>query len=33
VTAFLEQRPAVFKNSVSGDMPDYFPWWNEREYR
>jgi enoyl-CoA hydratase/carnithine racemase len=33
VTAFLEKRPAVFKNSVSGDMPDYFPWWNEREYK
>jgi enoyl-CoA hydratase/carnithine racemase len=33
VTAFLEKRPAVFKNKVSADMPDYFPWWDEREYR
>src|SRR5579871_6894905 len=32
VTAFLEKRPAVFKNKVSADMPDYFPWWDEREY-
>jgi enoyl-CoA hydratase/carnithine racemase len=32
VTAFLEKRPAIFKNSVSADMPDYFPWWDEREY-
>jgi enoyl-CoA hydratase/carnithine racemase len=33
VTAFLEKRPAIFKNSVSADMPDYFPWWDEREYK
>jgi hypothetical protein len=32
VVSFLEKRPAVFKNKVSADMPDYFPWWNEREY-
>src|ERR1700746_498334 len=32
VTAFLEKRPAMFKNKVSTDMPDYFPWWDEREY-
>jgi len=24
---------AEFKNKVSADMPDYFPWWNEREYK
>jgi len=33
VMAFLEKRPAVFKNKVSADMPDYFPWWDEREYK
>jgi enoyl-CoA hydratase/carnithine racemase len=33
VVAFLEKRPAVFKNKVSTDMPDYFPWWDEREYK
>ena len=32
VTAFLEKRPAMFKNKVSTDMPDYFPWWDERKY-
>src|SRR3984893_4231945 len=32
VVSFLEKRPAQFKNKVSADMPDYFPWWNEREY-
>lgn len=33
VMAFLEKRPAVFKDRVSADMPDYFPWWTEREYK
>src|SRR4030088_503204 len=33
VVSFLEKRPAVFKNKVSADMPDYFPWWDEREYK
>ena len=32
VVAFLEKRPAHFKNKVSADMPSYFPWWQEREY-
>ncbi|MCC8958650.1 crotonase/enoyl-CoA hydratase family protein [Bradyrhizobium sp. Pear77] len=33
VMAFLEKRPAVFKDKVSVDMPDYFPWWTERKYK
>lgn len=33
ITAFLEKRPAVFKGRVSADMPDYFPWWTDREYK
>src|ERR1700743_687374 len=33
VVSFLEKRPADFKNKVSTDMPDYFPWWEERECR
>jgi len=33
VTSFLEKRPPVFPEKVSTDMPDYFPWWEEREYR
>jgi hypothetical protein len=32
VTSFLEKRPAVFRDKVSADMPDYFPWWDERAY-
>ncbi len=33
VTSFLEKRPAQFKNKVTADMPAYFPWWDEREYK
>lgn len=33
VMAFLEKRPAHFKDKVSSDMPDFFPWWHEREYK
>jgi enoyl-CoA hydratase/carnithine racemase len=32
VMSFLEKRPANFKDKVSSDMPDFFPWWDEREY-
>ncbi len=32
VTAFLEKRPARFTNTVSRDMPAFFPWWTERTY-
>jgi enoyl-CoA hydratase/carnithine racemase len=33
VTSFLEKRPAHFKNTITSDMPAYFPWWDEREYK
>ncbi len=33
VVSFLEKRPAQFKDRVSSDMPDYFPWWDERGYK
>ncbi len=33
VMSFLEKRPARFKDKVSSDMPSYFPWWSEREYK
>ena len=32
VMAFLEKRPAKFTQTVSKDMPSYFPWWEERAY-
>src|SRR5277367_6350301 len=32
VMAFLEKRPAKFPQTVSKDMPEYFPWWGPRQY-
>jgi enoyl-CoA hydratase/carnithine racemase len=32
VMSFLEKRPAVFPLTVSSDMPDLFPWWEERAF-
>ncbi|MCC5812417.1 MAG: crotonase/enoyl-CoA hydratase family protein [Ectothiorhodospiraceae bacterium] len=32
VTAFLEKRPAKFTMKPSQDMPDFYPWWKEREF-
>lgn len=31
VKSFLEKRPAKFKNLISSDMPDFFPWWEDRD--
>ena len=33
VASFLEKRPPQFTDKVSTDMPPYFPWWEEREYK
>jgi enoyl-CoA hydratase/carnithine racemase len=33
ITAFLEKRPAKFTNRVSTDMPAFFPWWTDRQFR
>ena len=32
VVSFLEKRPAKFPQTVSADMPPYFPWWDDRKY-
>ena len=32
VESFLEKRPAEFKAKVSRDMPEFFPWWEERSF-
>ncbi len=32
VESFLEKRPAEFVAKVSEDMPEYFPWWQPREF-
>lgn len=33
VVSFLEKRPAEFTLSAADDMPDFFPWWDEPEYK
>jgi enoyl-CoA hydratase/carnithine racemase len=33
VTAFLEKRTPNYQNKVSADMPSFFPWWDEPEFR
>jgi len=32
VTAFLDKRAPTFANTVSKDMPAFFPWWEARPY-
>lgn len=32
VKSFLEKRPPQFTMKPSTDMPEFFPWWDEREF-
>ena len=32
VQSFLEKRPARFTMKVSSDLPEVFPWWQERRF-
>ncbi len=33
VASFLEKRPARYTDTVSSDMPDFYPWWTTPEFR
>ena len=33
VQSFLEKRPPDFPATVSGDMPDFYPWWEEPQFQ
>lgn len=33
ITSFLEKRPAKFSMRPSTDMPDFYPWWDEPEFK
>ena len=33
VNSFLEKRPPEFPSKVSKDMPDFYPWWDEKEFK
>lgn len=32
IASFLEKRAPAFPDTVSGDMPDFYPWWEEPGY-
>jgi enoyl-CoA hydratase/carnithine racemase len=32
VMSFLEKRTPSYPNTVSADMPDFFPWWKDRPF-
>ena len=33
VASFLEKRSPRYPDTVSRDMPDFYPWWSREEYR
>ena len=33
ITSFLEKRSPNYPDTVSSDLPDTFPWWEEPEYK
>ena len=33
VVSFLEKRPPSFPGRVTEDLPEFYPWWDEPEYR
>ncbi len=32
IASFLEKRPPEYPGKVSTDMPDFYPWWEDRPY-
>lgn len=32
ITAFFERRPARWTQRVPGDLPDWYPWWEDQEF-
>lgn len=32
IASFLEKRSPSYPDTVSGDMPDFYPWWDEPGY-
>lgn len=32
IASFLEKRAPQYPGKVSADMPDFYPWWDERPY-
>ncbi len=32
IASFLEKRPAAYPDTVTANMPDFYPWWDELGY-
>ena len=32
IASFLEKRKPMYPGKVSADMPDFYPWWDDRPY-
>ena len=32
IASFLEKRSPEYPDTVSGNMPDFYPWWDEPGY-
>ncbi|MBA3862488.1 MAG: enoyl-CoA hydratase [Erythrobacter sp.] len=32
IASFLEKRRPMYPGKVSADMPDFYPWWDDRQY-
>ena len=32
IASFLEKRAPAYPDTVSGDMPDFYPWWDQPAY-
>ncbi|MDZ4138861.1 MAG: crotonase/enoyl-CoA hydratase family protein [Erythrobacter sp.] len=32
IASFLEKRRPMYPGKVSADMPDFYPWWDDRPY-
>ena len=32
IASFLEKRSPAYPDTVSGKMPDFYPWWDEPDY-
>jgi len=33
IASFLEKRAAVFTDKVSSDMPEFYPWWQDKPFK
>lgn len=33
IDSFLQKRPPAYPDTVSGGMPDFYPWWDEPPYQ